>query len=220
MECFEGGSLMVNNWATQRRRSAGNLTGTTTAETAGRVGILGGLLWAAAIVLEYSRHLQPPAEGRLFYADQLMFAVALACWIVVILALRRAEVAGDGRSRHFLTAWATGYGLVVVGSMASLVARAFGSTSNAVYESNPLQPIGGLIAVVASLGAGVAIARAGLLEGWRRWVVVGYAVYVVGALFVPLFFGAEVDAVRETIWGLWWVAIGAALLFEGRPARR
>ena len=32
----------------------------------------------------------------------------------------------------------------------------------------------------------------------------------------PLFFGGEVNAVTETIWGLWWVAIGAVLIRAGR----
>jgi hypothetical protein len=175
----------------------------------------------AAIALEYSRHLQPPAEGWLFYADQLMFAAALACWILAILGLRRAQVSGDGRSRHFLSVWASGYVLVVVGSIASLVIHAFVSTSDAVYESNPLQPIGGLVAIVAALGAGVAVARARRLDSWRRWVVFGFAVYVFGALFVPLLLGAGPNVVTEMIWGLWWVAIGAALVVEGRsPSSR
>ncbi len=43
-------------------------------------------------------------------------------------------------------------------------------------------------------------------------MVLGFAIYVFAFLFVPLFFGAGVDAVRETIWGLWWVVIGAVLL--------
>jgi hypothetical protein len=43
-------------------------------------------------------------------------------------------------------------------------------------------------------------------------VVLGFAVYVFGFLFVSLFLAIGVDAVRETIWGLWWIAIGVVLL--------
>ena len=34
----------------------------------------------------------------------------------------------------------------------------------------------------------------------------------------PLFVGIEVDAVRETIWGLWWVVIGIVLLSYRPPS--
>jgi hypothetical protein len=83
--------------------------------------------------------------------------------------------------------------------------------SDRPYDDNFLPAIGGLLAVVASLISGVAIARAHRLVGWSRWVVLGYAIYVLAALFVPLAFGVGPNAATETVWGVSWVAIGVTL---------
>jgi peptidoglycan/LPS O-acetylase OafA/YrhL len=109
---------------------------------------------------------------------------------------------------------------VAAGSLIPTVLDVFMAVSASAYDDNPLRPIGGVVSILASLLAGVAIVRARRLLGWSRWVVLGFAIYVLGFLFVPLFFGAAVDAIRETIWGLWWVAIGAALVLVARPASR
>lgn len=182
---------------------------------AGRVGIFGGLLWAVAIVIEYSYHLQPPSEGALFHTNQIMFAVALACWTTAVAGLRAISAAGERAGRHTLTVWATGYALITAGILIQTVLDLM-SVSPSAYAGIPLAPIGGVLAVVASIAAGVAIVRAQRLTGWSRWIVLGFAIYVFAFMFVPLFIGIEVDAVRETIWGLWWVMIGSALIREGQ----
>ncbi len=179
---------------------------------AGRIGIFGGLLWVVAIVIEYSQHLQLPTDGALFFVDQFMFVVALGCWVMAIGGLRRVSAAGDGSGRYALTVWQLGYVLVAAGSLIPTVLDIFTTVSASAYDDNPLRPIGGALSILASIAAGVAIVRASRLSGWSRWVVLGFATYVFGFLFVPLFFGIGVDAVRETIWGLWWVVIGVVLL--------
>ena len=184
--------------------------------TVGSIGIFGGLLWVMAIAIEYSQHLQPPSSGALFYADQMMFVVALGCWTTAVVGLRQIAAAGDRWGRHALTAWAVGYTLVAAGTLIPTVLDVFMSVSASAYDDNPLRPIGGALAILASIAAGVAIVRAQRLTGWSRWVVLGFALYVFGFLFAPLFFGGEVNAVTETIWGLWWVAIGAVLIRAGR----
>lgn len=202
---------------TQHPIDPGSSSGLRSPGAAGWFGVTGGVLWVTAIALEYSRHLQPPTPvGALFIADAVAFALAMGCWIVAIVGLARARLAGDGRARHVLAAWAVGYLLVVVGSLTSLVLYSSGSKWADVYDTNPLPPLGGVIAVFSSLAAGIAIVRTRRLGGWSRWVVAGYSVYVLGALFVPLFFGVDVNAVTETIWGLWWVAIGAVLIEHAR----
>lgn len=197
-------------------RSAGSGSSARVAN-AGRIGIFGGLLWVVAIVIEYSQHLQPPSDGALFYIDQLMFVVALGCWATAVWGLRRLAAAGQGLGRHTLTVWAVGYVLVAAGTLIPTILNMFMEVSASAYEDNPLPPIGGALGILASLAAGVAIVRARRLAGWSRWVVLGFAAYVFGFLFVPLFFGIGVDAVRETIWGLWWVVIGV-LLVSYRPS--
>ena len=188
------------------------------AERAGRLGIFGGLLWVVAILIEYSQHLQPPSDGALFYANQMMFAVALACWATAVVGLRAVSAAGEGLGRHTLTVWTIGYVLIAAGILIQTVLDLFTSVSPSASADIPLAPIGGVLAVLASITAGVAIVRAQHLTGWSRWVVLGFAIYVFGFLFAPLFVGIEVDAVRETIWGLWWVVIGIVLLSYRPPS--
>ncbi len=185
--------------------------------TAGRLGVFGGLLWVGAIALEYSNDLQPPASGGLFYLNQAMFAVGLFCWVIVILGYRSLGAAGTGRSRFALPVWAGGVALIAAGSVTSLLLFTFVSSSDAVYDNNPLMPIGGIVSLVASLVAGVAIGRAGRLPGWSRWAVLAYGLYVLGGLFVPLFLGSEPNAVTESLWGLAWVGLGVVLIRSGAP---
>lgn len=186
------------------------------ARRAGTIGIVGGFLWVVAIAIEYSQDLQPPSDGALFLANQSMFVVALGCWATAVMGLRRVAAAGHGFGRHSLTAWAVGYVLVGAGALIPTVLDLFMSVSPSAYEDNPLSPIGGVLAILASFAAGVAIVGARRLTGWSRWGVLGFAIYVFGFLFVPLLFGVEVNAITETIWGLWWVVIGAALIGAGR----
>ena len=183
--------------------------------TAGRLGVFGGLLWVGAIALEYSKDLQPPASGGLFYLNQAMFAVGLFSWVIVILGYHSLGAAGTGRSRLALPVWAGGVVLIAAGSLISLFLFSFVAGSDAVYDNNPLIPIGGIVSLVAALVAGVAIGRARLLPGWSRWTVLAYALYVLGGLFVPLFLGSEPNVVTESVWGLAWVGLGVVLIRSG-----
>ena len=183
--------------------------------TAGRLGVFGGLLWVGAIALESSKDLQPPASGGLFHLNQAMFAVGLFCWVIVILGYHWLGAAGTGWSRFALPVWAGGVALIAVGSVISLLLFSLVSTSDAVYDDNPLMPVGGIVSLGASLVAGVAVGRAGRLPGSLRWAVLAYALYVLGGLFVPLFLGSEPNAVTESLWGLAWVGLGAVLIRSG-----
>lgn len=188
--------------------------------TAGRFGVFGGLLWVVAIVIEYSNDLQPPSSGGLFYLNQAMFFVGLLSWVIVILGYRSLGAAGTVRARIALPVWAGGVALIAAGSLVSLLLFSFVSTSDAVYENNPLQPIGGIVSLLASLVVGVVIGRAGRLPGWSRWAVLAYALYVLGALFVPLFLGSEPNALTESLWGLAWVGLGVVLIRNAPTAER
>ena len=179
---------------------------------AGRLGVFGGFLWVGSIALEYSKDLQPPATGGLAYLNQAMFTVGLFTWVIVILGYHSLGAAGTGRSRFALPVWAGAVVLLAVGSIISLLLASFVSASDAVYDNNPLLPIGGIVSLVAPFVAGVAIGRARVLTGWSRWGVLAYALYLLGGLFVPLSFGSEPNAITESVWGLAWVGLSVVLL--------
>jgi hypothetical protein len=186
------------------------------AARAGLVGIAGAILWIVGLAIEYPYELQPPAAGWLFYVDQLVFAAAMLGWLAAIAGLAWLRVAGRGKGRSTLIAWGTGIALLVLGSLISLSIRAAGSDAKGVYDNNPLFPLGGLLQLLGSMAAGVVIARAGRLEGWRRWAVLAYAVYYVVGLFMPLVLGYEPNFVTEAVWGAAWIVVGLATISAAR----
>lgn len=121
----------------------------------GRDATSGGLLWVVAIVLEYSQHLQPPSAGALFYIDQLMFVVALGCWATAVWACDEWRPPATGwagtpsrRGRSATSSWRRARVIPTVLDM-------FKSVSASAYEDNPLPPIGGALAILASTAAGI-----------------------------------------------------------------
>lgn len=178
----------------------------------GRDATSGGLLWVVAIVLEYSQHLQPPSAGALFYIDQLMFVVALGCWATAVWACDEWRPPATGwagtpsrRGRSATSSWRRARSSRPCWTCSSRCRRPRTRTTR-FRRSAVLSPSSPRLPPV------FAIVRAHRLTGWSRRVVLGFAVYVFGFLFVSLFLAIGVDAVRETIWGLWWIAIGVVLL--------
>ena len=70
---------------------------------------------------------------------------------------------------------------------------------------------------VTLVAAGVAIARAGTWQGWRRWVVLALGVWVFFPMFPAL--ATMTDGARIAIagWMLLFAALGAALMREASP---
>ncbi|MBA3842070.1 MAG: hypothetical protein H0X39_05535 [Actinobacteria bacterium] len=176
------------------------------------------MLWIVALSIEYPNHLQPPAKGWIFYVDQLLFTAAMLGWTAAVLGLIRLRAAGGGKLRFGLFAWALGIALLVLGNIASLTLHAFVSGSNAVYDNNPLFPLGGIISTLAALLAGIGILRARRMRGWGNWSVLAYAVYYICALFIPLILGHEPNFVTEAGWGAAWIVVGVALTLACSPA--
>jgi hypothetical protein len=56
-------------------------------------------------------------------------------------------------------------------------------------------------------------------QGWRRFWALGFAVFLVGALFVPAIAGVEPGVITEVIWALGYSGLGVALL-GGRTGPR
>jgi hypothetical protein len=177
-------------------------------QLAGTCGILGGLLWVVAIVIEYGFRLQPPNNGTLFYINQVMFFVAEGGWVIAIAGLMWAHAAGRGWfGRIALGLFAFGWSLLALATPISAI------THN---PDLPLFPIGGLTTTVGGLLAGIAVAVAGRWYGWQRWSVLGYALYYLLVLFIPTIVNKHGPGmIVEAIWGLAWLPIGFALLSSG-----
>ena len=61
------------------------------------VGMASAALWLIALSMEYRYGLQPPGNGTALYlADQIIFFVALAGYLMMLLGLWKSGAAGDG----------------------------------------------------------------------------------------------------------------------------
>ncbi len=171
-----------------------------------------GLLWAAAILIEYRYGLKPPGQGTLYSINQSMFFVAQAGYLTGIFGLMWARAAGDG---WFGT---IALGLFAFGWAALLVAEPLAWITR--NNNLALFPIGGLTAALGALISGIAVVVAGRWKGWQRFSVLFYALYYILALLLPLFIANQGPTLAtESLWGLAWLPIGAALIRHARGER-
>lgn len=171
-----------------------------------------GLLWAIAILIEYRFGLKPPNHGVLYAIDQGMFFVAQLGYITGITGLMWARAAGDGRlGKVALGLFAFGWIILAIAALLAWITR----------DNNlPLFPIGGLTAMVGGLLSGVAVVLARQWTGWQRFTVLFYALYYLVALLLPLFLVSHGPTLgAESLWGLAWTPIGAALVSAGSMTR-
>ncbi len=171
---------------------------------AGQVLIGAGLLWAIAIVIEYHYSLKPPNQGVLYAIDQGMFFIAEVGYVVGIFGLIWAKAAGHGRFGKFaLGLFALGWIVLLVAAPLAWITR----------DNNlPLFPIGGLAAMLGGLLVGIAVVVAHRWTGWRRYSVLFYALYYLLVMLLPLFILRQGPTlVTESVWGLAWLPMGAAL---------
>lgn len=178
----------------------------------GQILIGAGLLWAIAIVIEYRYSLKPPNHGSLYAIDQGMFLVAQVGYVTGIFGLRRAHAAGDGWfGKLALSLFALGWITLIVAAPLAWITR---------NNNLPLFPIGGLMAMLGGVLAGIAVVLARRWTGWRRFTVLFYALYYLLVMLLPLFILRQGPTlVTESLWGLAWLPMGAALATSGRVAQ-
>lgn len=172
---------------------------------AGWVLIGAGLLWAVAILIEYRFSLKPPNHGVVYALDQGMFFVAQLGYLMGILGLMWARAAGHTWfGKAALGLFALGWTILVIAEPLAWITR---------NNNLPLFPIGGLAAMLGGVLAGVAVVIAHQWTAWRRYTVLFYALYYLLALLLPLFvINHGPTLITESLWGLAWTPIGAALV--------
>ncbi|NUO55678.1 MAG: hypothetical protein HOV71_18530 [Hamadaea sp.] len=171
----------------------------------GSVGIAAAVLWAAGILLQYADADSTPGE--------LLIDVGFIGIAAMIAGTLTAGVAGRGVFPAIgLGVWSFGHLSIALGGFVEL---ATGNADNAFY------PLGGLAQIIGGVLAAVALARAGVLTGWRRWTPVAWVVTYL-AVFATLFTTAdEVQAWQLVPFALWLASIaltGAAVATTAPPA--
>lgn len=179
---------------------------------AGWILIGSGLLWAVAILIEYHFNLKPPNQGTLYAIDQGMFFVAQLGYVTGVAGLMWAHAAGDGWfGMGALSLFAFGWIVLVVAAPLAWITR---------NNNLPLFPIGGLMAMLGGLLAGIAVVAARRWHGLQRFSVLCYALYYLCALLLPLFVAHQGPTlITESVWGLAWVPVGVGLVSHARTER-
>jgi hypothetical protein len=180
--------------------------------TAGILGMLGAVIFFLALLVEYRYGLFAPDSGTLYILNELLFMVALACMLVMLLGLRAARAGGDGRfARITLTLFPIALAIMILATLISI------TTGNA---DNILFPLGGLSSMLFGLLAGIAVAVAGKWRGWTRYVPLLQGVYSLLQLVVMTLINGSPDPnlLTESLWMVTWFLMGLALYVNGRTA--
>lgn len=172
-------------------------------------GMAGALFFFINLLIEYRYDLFPPGSGPLFVANALGFYASMIGLLLMLVGMRRARAAGDGRFGRlalgfFIAAWTA----LILGGFISLF------TGNADFF---LLPVGGLGGLLGSLLTGIAVLLARRWTGWQRFAPLAQGVFMPSMMILrgtpdPTF-------IIETVWmGLWFLT-SLALYTESSKTR-
>jgi hypothetical protein len=172
---------------------------------AGMVGMASAVLWLIALFIEYGFHLQPPGDGSfLYYTDQILFFIALAGYVVMVLGLWQSKATGDGVFGKI------SLGLFITGLAALLMAQVVQWLTN-----NPdffLFPVGGIFQLLGGLLTGIAGVTSKRWDGWQRFAPLLQGLYYLIALFLPIVISNQSPTqLGESIWQITWFITSLAL---------
>jgi hypothetical protein len=162
-------------------------------------------LWLVALFIEYGFGLQPPGNGSLMYfANQSMFFIALAGYLIMLLGLWKSKAAGDGIFGKI------SLGIFIAGLVSLLIAQIAQWLTN-----NPdffLFPVGGILQLLGGLLTGIAVVTAKRWNGWQRFAPLVQGLYYLIALFLPIAISNQSPTqLRESIWQVAWFITSLAL---------
>jgi hypothetical protein len=182
--------------------------------------VVAGALFTVGALVQFRFGLFDHSAGAGYLAHQTAAMVAVALIVAALWLLGRARVAGDGRfGRTVLVLFAAGWVLILAGGLSNLVGG--GGVGPLATVGVVLPAVGGSLNTVTGLLVGIAVARAGRLEGWRRWSVLVYALYYLAVVWLPVVFTGRPPAMMPEVgWGLAWLFVGVAAVTGQRDARK
>jgi hypothetical protein len=180
---------------------------------AGIVGMASAVLWLIALFFEYRYGLQPPGDGSVSYsADQAVFFIALAGYLIMLVGLWRSKAAGNGA---FGTA---ALSIFMAGLVALLMAQIV-----QWLTGNPdfiLFPVGGFLQLLGGLLTGMAVVTAQRWDGWQSFAPLLQGLYYLIVLFVPLaILNQSPTQLTESIWQVTWFITSLALFTKASSLR-
>jgi len=174
--------------------------------TLGAFAMLGG---SALFVAWLAEGFQPPTASPLTVSAQLLFLLG---WSASVFGLRRIRAAGPGR------------GQVLLAIQLSLLAVAATQELQDLFlaPEQRIQPMYNAadaawpLSVIFMLPVGIAVARAGVVRGWHRFVPGFCGVTLPVALLTSFLFGQQLLVpVFGVLTAIAWVTLGYVVLRQG-----
>ena len=178
---------------------------------AGSGAIVGGLLWSACIALEHRFSYMHNSDGAGYYMVTALATLACIGFLVAVQGLAWSRATGAGRfGRRSLRAFQAGLLLLILGGIGILITRS---------DESALYPLGALVIIVAGVSTGVAVMRAEVLSGWRRFTPLLVSLYFLFGMVIPIAAtpgDSGAPAPLEFTWGITWVVLGLAFVLPSR----
>lgn len=168
-------------------------------------GMISSGLWLIGLFIEYRYDLLPPGNGSfLYYADQIIFFIAQAGYLIMLLGLWKSFAVGNGRFGNI------SLGIFIVGIVSLLITQLV-----QWFTKNPdffLYPVGGIFQLLGGLLTGIAIITANRWGGWQKYTLLVQGLYYLIVLFLPiLFFNQSPTQLSESLWQVTWFTTSLAL---------
>lgn len=172
--------------------------------TAGIIGMAAAGLWIIALVIEYRYGLQPPGDGSTLYVvNQLMFSVAFAGYLTMLLGLWKSNAAGNGRfGKISLGIFITAILLFLIGQVVQLIIK---------KPELSLAPVGGLLQLIGVLLTGIAVVNAKRWDGWQRFAPLLQGTYYLMVFLFVIISNQGPSEFTEAVWTLTWFITSFAL---------
>ncbi len=179
-----------------------------TARVYGTIGAVAALAFMPSFLVDMSKNDAPGIIGGIGVIIGMLGLAALA------FGYRRAGAHGTSR------VGSAGLLVLAIGMLVELSSVLLGAIGVVKEDDNLLSPLGGLLILVGGIVAGVSIARARVLDGWRRWAPlvqgIAYALVMATMILAGSHPSAAVDALG-LIWPL--SALGTALALRTNADR-
>lgn len=159
-------------------------------------------------------------ENRYSYPLTAVGFVLIQCWFVLqhlglaagLVGLRRS--AAVGARRVGVTAAIVGMGLLTATELAAIGAARSTYPGSGTDLLDALYGISSVAIGTGLVGAGVAVLRAEVWRGWRRWLPFALGVYVFVPMFPAMFGGFLTARLAISGWMLLFTLLGWALARE------
>lgn len=184
------------------------------ARTMGALGIVGSGLWIISVVMQHGLGLFTADGSPLQVAHELLALTGMIGAMVGFLGLLWGQCFHGRLGPTGVIIYVAGYGLIIVGGLALLVAGPVESPLFLVF------PIGGLLHDIGYVLFGIATLRSARWQVWQRWTPLLAATVGLLAIGIPMLAGITPDGpglLAELLLGGAWLGVGLAVFTTYQP---